>query len=340
MKTDIIKLLAVMLVALCSCTEVRDEPQPTDKSMLNLTVSAVGGPTRTRSEASDNISAGEMMQTLRIIILRPDGMIEHNRFLDFRQTPSEEYGDIKFEVTEGERKKIVLLANEESRFADGRLIADYDWASLATGNPYPSEADQLPIITTEATMELPLPLVMSGIHSVDVPAEGGHSVTLPVLRAAVKFSFSITNSGRESFVVKGLEIEKIARKAYLFPHGHDYTDGTATDYEVPTIGNNDHYTFTLPTDSLVIPAGSTVTLRPLYLPESRYTDPDGDARNYRISLLSDEMALRSGYFDNLSQLPRNTHAVVEVNVLNSTEAEFRVEVSAYGSHTLMPDFGL
>ena len=63
--------------------------------------------------AEDALPAGnnEKINTLRIVIVRPDGIVEYNRFISL-SSAVDSYGDEKFEVLGNEKKRIYLFVNE------------------------------------------------------------------------------------------------------------------------------------------------------------------------------------------------------------------------------------
>ncbi len=73
------------------------------------------------------------------------------------------------------------------------------------------------------------------------------SCDLTITRAAVKFSFLITNRSGREVSLTGLSIDKMSRAEYLLPHNVERDEnGDIVDYDVPAAGvNNGYYTFSL-----------------------------------------------------------------------------------------------
>ena len=287
---------------------------------------------------------GEKMQKLRIIIVRPDGTVEHNKFIDL--TSPAMTAVHKFEVVGNEEKTVWLVANENNP------AVTFKFGSLTPGNTVAAsvfEAELLQLNSNDETVSFPLP--MSSVSKVKVPGRD-YSENLQIVRAATKFTYIIANNTSNPLYLSSLKINKGARKEYLFPRitksssWGDYTDGGTTvtvpggmlieDYEVPLIENNEYYEFRKAC-SLPIGAGNEVKLDPFFLLEGKYTDDASAGRNYSTALTINGLDY-SGYLPDLPQLPRNTHAVVRAK-FSEIGISLTVEVLPYGEVILEPGFG-
>lgn len=364
----------VLGVLLCGCSIYSKEgdipvAENTSKVKLGVSVALTDGAAflgmQSRGSLAEAVNAGEKMQTLRIIIVRPDGTVEHNRYYDFHQVPTTYFATAQFEVVGGETKKVYLFANENTKFDTGRKVADYDFAAIKVGEQFPTnditgkdiETDKTSLIeVNDAQTQMALPLFMSECHSVDVPEKEDTNVELIIVRAAVKFTFRIINTSNEPLALNQLTISKLARYEYLLPNEVVYAtepseeDGTTItyikSYKVPMIGNNEHYNFKATFTDKTVPAKSAtgngeVVLDPIYLLESNYNDdPSTTGRNYKISLTVGDETYENGYFDKLTALPRNTHVVVYVTLNDKlTGLDCKVRVYPYGEYWLEPEFG-
>lgn len=364
----------VLGVLLCGCSIYSKEgdipvAENTSKVKLGVSVALTDGAAflgmQSRGSLAEAVNAGEKMQTLRIIIVRPDGTVEHNRYYDFHQVPTTYFATAQFEVVGGETKKVYLFANENTKFDSGRKVADYDFAAIKVGEQFPTnditgkdiETDETSLIeVNDALTQMALPLFMSECHSVDVPEKKDENVELIIVRAAVKFTFRIINKSNEPLALNQLTISKLARREYLLPNEVVYAtepseeDGTTItyikSYNVPMIGNNEHYNFKATFADKTVPAKSAtgngeVVLDPIYLLESNYNDdPSTTGRNYKISLTVGDETYENGYFNNLTALPRNTHVVVDVTLNDKlTGLVCEVRVYPYGEYWLYPEFG-
>lgn len=364
----------VLGVLLCGCSIYSKEgdipvAENTSKVKLGVSVALTDGAAflgmQSRGSLAEAVNAGEKMQTLRIIIVRPDGTVEHNRYYDFHQVPTTYFATAQFEVVGGETKKVYLFANENTKFDSGRKVADYDFAAIKVGEQFPTnditgkdiETDETSLIeVNDAQTQMALPLFMSECHSVEVPEKKDKDVELIIVRAAVKFTFRIINKSNEPLALNQLTISKLARREYLLPNEVVYAtepseeDGTTItyikSYNVPMIGNNEHYNFKATFADKTVPAKSAtgngeVVLDPIYLLESNYNDdPSTTGRNYKISLTVGDETYENGYFNKLTALPRNTHVVVYVTLNDElTDLDCVVRVYPYGEYWLYPEFG-
>lgn len=317
---------------------------------LSLRVDVTNLPVCTPSTRGyeDPESDGEKMQNLRIIIVRPNGTIEHNKFIDL--TSPSMTAEHKFEVAGNEEKTVWLVANESNP------TVKFNFASLTPGNIVANSVLENQLIQFNSDSEtIPFPLPMTSVTKVNVPGED-YSENLQIVRAATKFTYIIANNTSNPLYLSSLKINKGARKEYLFPRitksssWGDYTDGGTTvtvpdgmlieNYEVPLVGNNEYYEFQKACD-LTIGAGNEVKLEPFFLLEGKYTDSASKGRNYSTALTINGLDY-SGYLPDLPQLPRNTHAVVRAsfskNNLDLT-VNVTVEVLPYGEVILEPGFG-
>lgn len=342
---------------------------PEDAATVNLDIAVsltdVSFPeTRVLGAGEKAATDDEKMQKLRIIIVRPDGTVEHNQLVDLTASPAERHPRERFGVVANEYKEIYLFVNEgmtrvKNRIeedATSRVLDIYDFDDIRAGGMFPAEqfAD-LEIGLGGAAEELTGPLPMSERHRVWIPGED-RTCELFVTRAAVKFSFRIRNESGHPLTLTALTIDKLLRRAYYLPkntvYGAPNEDGVReiTSFDVPsTTENYDYYTFEKTFDAVSIAADGERLLEAVYLLEGKYFDwdaftPEGaSARNYSMRVSFEEFGgepLESEYFTNLSQLPRNTHVVVDVTVRGKSEIKWTVDVVPYGAVVLDPIFGL
>lgn len=309
---------------------------------------------------------GEKIQTLRIVIVRPDGTIEHNRYMDFQGAVKKAYmevADIAFKVVGPEQKKVYLFVNENSVKKDmtgaETKIVNYDFNTLEVGKQFPADAiadlkislfdsyDTIPCEEHQATASLP----MSECHTVQMPAMD-HHVDLYVTRAAVKFTYVFDNQTSKPYSLSQLTISKGSRLEYYMPRisyaGDPFTSAFSVEnYDVPNINNNDYYIFkrfAASDRSITLSAESETTLPSFYLLEGKYEDPkkvvdsSGKQLNYSMSATLDGVVYES-YFPDVPWLPRNTH-VVAVITIRDHDVEWTVDVYPYGEYWLNPGFGI
>lgn len=338
--------LGCCALLLAECGKTPDEerlPEPPVLVNLDISLSLRDVSPATRAGDAEAATDDEKMRTLRIVVVRPDGTVEHNRFLRL-SSAVETYRDETFKVVGGETKRIYLFANEETTLPTetpgiSRKLLERDLSAIRTGQAFPQqEMAALTLRTRDNAEDIAGALPMSECHTVEVPARD-HACTLFVTRAAVKFSFRITNLSSRELTLTGLAIDKMAREAYYLPRDAQYdAQGRIVRYSVPPLRDDSYYTFARPFD-LPLPVGQKVTLKPLYLLEGRYTDPSGDPRNYSMKLSLGGAESESRYFPDLAQLPRNTHVVVEITV-GEHQTQWQVDVRPYEEIPLAPGFGL
>lgn len=354
----LIILLSVFIAA--GCTVWSDyEPEVLSELSISVVVSDTPGAPLTKSAGTkvqvnpeDYVNPahnGEKMQTLRVVIVREDGTVEHNRLLDFAGRAYMEVGNIIFKVTGPEKKKIYLFVNENTvktdltSVAGTKKLVDFDLDSLIPGREFPfSQINDLKISLNDSSEEVPsYALPMSECHQIDMPAKD-HHVDLYVTRAANKFTYIFDNQTSESYSISNLTINKGSNIEYYIPrisYEGDPLSGTfeVSDYVVPNVENNNYYSFIKNFTDRQITAESTVVLDPIYLLEGRYRDSD-NAKNYSMSVTLNETVYEE-YFPDVPQLPRNTHVVVVVTLKNH-RVDWTVDVCPYGEYWLYPDFGI
>lgn len=356
----------VMLVMACGCFSIdRESYGVMSELTVSISISNTPGlPVDPQTKAIDPddyvgpVHDGEKIQTLRIVIVRPDETIEHNRFMDFQGVINRAYmqvSDVTFKVLGPEKKKVYLFVNENSvkEGVSGSVkIVNYDFNSLAIGKVFPTkEIANLKITLNEDTETLPCDasdvsssLPMSECHEVDMP-DHDYSADLYVTRAAVKFTYIVDNQSSEPYSLSQLTIDKGSNIEYYMPQitysSSSKNDGfSVTDYEVPNIENNNYYTFRLFGEAdvpVVLPAKNQTKLDSFYLLEGKYTD-SADTRNYSMTATLDGITYES-YFPDVPWLPRNTH-VVTVITIKEHAVTWTVDVWPYGEYWLNPGFGL
>lgn len=353
---------ATLLLFAAGCTQSPLSDEPSRPTMVNLdiqisTADIAAAGSRAYTPTDDEMAgfvgsetSDERMQTLRIVVVRPGGAVEHNRLFRFTEAGAIDLLQATtFKVVGNEKKRIYLFVNEETRqevdvLGTLRRVVDFDFAGIRPGGIFPQEAlEQCTIELKSRSQQLTGPLPMSACHEIDMP-ETDHSCELFVTRAAVKFTFMIENRRKHDLSLEGLTIDKLAANEYYLPRATFDAEGRIETFEVPSTGSNNYYTFDLAEMPLTLTHGQTKRLKPIYLLESRYIDPNkeiaDDPRNYSLTLKLGEGEMPCfDYFNNLETLPRNTHVVVHVTIDDHT-IEWNAEVLPYGKVPLAPTFGL
>lgn len=360
-----IAILCLVSLLAAGCDKSVTDAPAVEKDVwvdLNIGIALSDSAVPERSSRADVRHEGpadeaEKMQTLRIVVVDKDGNVEANRFLYAGSVV--EYGEEHFKVRANETKQVYVFVNEKNKSvkvydtAVSDPIADFHayLGGIEVGEPFPrteieglevrlnggvgSELDAAGGGYEKAAGGLP----MSTCETVEVgDTDLSHKIYLH--RAAVKFTFNITNqSGRER-ALTGLHIDKMSRREYYLPRVTRYdANKDIVDFNVPNVGNNDYYRFakSFDGDGLALPDGETVTTSPVYLLEGKY-EP-GDLMNYSMSISVNGADTGYEYLTNLDRLPRNTHVVVNI-VFGVSDVTWTVDLRPYGEVKLDPDFGL
>lgn len=150
----------------------------------------------------DNALQGELMHSLRIIIVREDGTVEHNRSINLN-APSEGLRLTDYEtfiVKANEQKTVYAFANEES-LPDG----GYAVRSVKIGEKLRNDFDQLtitvgevktPLFMSRKTIVEKSRLTLDNISTDDSGNPRPVNHTIFIIRASVKFTYTIIKQQR------------------------------------------------------------------------------------------------------------------------------------------------
>lgn len=318
------------ILGAASCADTKDNPDvpvnttDADKVRLVFTVSAADAQ-QSRATDKDNYfepeaSPYERMNTLRVLIVRPDGIVEINKVFNFDDDGVVISDKMEFEVVGGEKKNIYLLANCKDVTYNGDKSLNAYLNSLKPNTQYSGLDLENMIITADPTSlsiidntgenkkYIPITELYQGIEIVKGKPntiERQDLGTLFITRAAVKFSFSVAavNGGIaldkfEDYYVTGFEFENIANREFLLPRATYQSDKNGetlpnpglegqfiTSYEIPYVAI--HYPLQLPGYDAPIPRVIDEDKRlnwslPVYFCESKY-NPDED-KPYKLSM--------------------------------------------------------
>lgn len=359
-----IATLIVLAFSLFSCgNDGTDEPVVSD-GMVNMVISVASidsqpsVPTRAdETYFEDPVSRFERIHTLRYIIVRPDGKVEHNYFVTTAMADNgvDYHNNITFKVVGGEKKQIYIIANEAS-------VPGYDFGQFVAGAPFKAaEAESLTLVAPQPGMPLfdnsdestahYLPMAEHFEVNVTRPSETSDGPTyqyetLFITRSTVKFSFSaqVSPVSPSDIVLKKVIFNNIGDRQFLFPKNTEYSpskypvsgsDRIITAYDVPDGAETSQLPFDLDWNFPPMTAGGKVTSSSLYFPETAFSGKysativvgvDGEDFEYTADL------------PNLPSLPRNTHVKVDM-VLKGHSVTCVVDVAQYIGVTLEPEFG-
>lgn len=304
----------------------------------------------------------EKMKTLRVIIVRPNGEVEYNRFLNITETGLPQApDDLTFIVKAGEAKKVYLFANEEA--------VPYDFTAIRQESYFPTEEVNGILLNTnpqgwlyDNTGAQKTYIPMSEVFDMDIKipetqADLYQQASMFVTRAAVKFSFElkgVTDLGPSPLYISSVSVTGMSDREYLLPHNTVYkptkyepTDYTyngrfITDYDTPSDTVLNPFTFKIPTTTtLPLKAGQTFAFTPyVYLPESNDTSGYVVSVNFDGGTADHPDFVGVAKLPNLPSLPRNTHVKVAITVTKSQSIDMAVTVLPYLSVKLDPVFGL
>ena len=323
--------ITTILIGMMAVSCVMDDVEKDSEAMLEIGVSLSDLKGQTKAYA-DPVE-GETMKTVRFIIVRENGYVEHNRKVDL-EVASSSLQKVSFKVVANEMKSVWIVANEENS------KIPLDFGKITPGAPCPSDFLRESLITfNSADEQMDLPLPMTSYEEFHMP-NTNHEKSILVYRVATKFTIQITNETSSPIYLTRLNINKAARKGYLFPRILSLDESsTITDFEVPTMGNNEYYIFSEDCN-MFIGQGSTSVLAPIYLNEGRFTN-GGAGKNYAISLTVNGLDF-TGDLSELDLLPRNTHTVVNVTFKqegSTFKLDWKVTVLPYSEVVLKPGFG-
>lgn len=381
-------LICILLVLCEACSS--DTPDPTagaaaeaGSGYRNLVMSVGIGEDALYSPAAGNASRsafdnfdneldkwgidGENMETLRVIIIHENGVVEHNRL--FSLTNATEGGTYEFRISDNEEKTIILIANEDGfhldeeglELAGATTSMEMYFSRLRPGAK--TDIKQLRNLTLTLAHNSPdgrgksfkTPLPIAGIFTEKIPAGAERIERFYWLqRAAVKYSFRIVNTSRFAHSLDGVRIDRVADREFLFPDA-DYAINAAGHYEVSayrTPHSAREQEFAIILDS-PLHLGAKMKQAVEALPAPIYV-PEGIIANtpQSISLTLDDANLqiwRELYWRMpgeteatkrpMVDLPRNTHVVVNITISDDTCTAI-ADVQPYASVPLDPYFGL
>lgn len=335
-------LLAAVLTLCASCSRSGDEPTPPPSgpgtAMLHIQIALANpaGPSRA-NPADDPLPAddGEKMQLLRIIILDGNGYAEHNSLWDLRSAPDITAAGQAFPVRANDTKTIIFVANEHSECMDG-VRDELSGINAAVGEKV--DLARLQSLLLDAPVTSPLPI--SAVYTYHIGPATAYRATFLIHRAAVKYSFRITNNDSdEPHRVDYVAIDNAATTQYLLPDA-DYTADDQTQwsaYRVPATAGAEQRTYGVNAD---IAYGNTLELPAIYLPEGR---PGTDSYHAGISVDGNFLGwaeLRDENGKPMTDLPRNTHVVINIT-LNLEYSDFKINYTVCPWQTEeidIPDF--
>lgn len=216
---SIVACIAVFaLPFVVSCSQDQSFPDDTGEATLLLNIEAIEASGAGTAMLPDN----EKMHNIRVVILTPDGIVEHNKFYDLEEAQIQK--SVLLKVAPGNGKKIFLFANEECVNAvegiDGKtnsLTAFFD--SYSAGDSGFETAVNRLYFAPDYTGGKYIP--MSSVYVEDIPRQETVEKTFYVVRVATKFTVNFFNLRGEDVCIDKLSIAYHADKNFLMAHVKD-----------------------------------------------------------------------------------------------------------------------
>lgn len=336
-------LLAAVGLGGCGSSDSPLEKDGEGVAVLSLKIDLAGhqprhdyAPTRIGEEYEPDKEAAnerEKINTVRIIIVDSSGILEHNSLWDLTASPDIAVTGQEFPVKANDTKDIILVANEANAvitLGDGNVVnaSDYFRSLNPAVGQYVDVSDFSDITYTAADNQadakyadcLAGPLPMSAMHKYHIGAnDTRYSATFLIHRAAVKYTYRITNKDDRSHTVDDIRINNVASRQYFFPDAV-FTDDKQyffSSYATPSGAGAREVT--LVTSKKISPR-ETVELGPFYFPEGMsVTERDVYGTGLTFdgffsgwSALKWSMPETPGNLNVMTDMPRNTHVVVNV----------------------------
>ncbi|MCM1092675.1 MAG: hypothetical protein NC421_01845 [Lachnospiraceae bacterium] len=336
----IIKVLfpLMFIVSAAGCSD--DSPvapggDSDDGGKVNFSINVCAGANGSR--AFYDLQDAEEIYSLRVILVRPNGIIEANEYITAENGVSV-FGGVRLKVLGGEEKKVYLIANESSVTGLDLSAEEY-----GKGKEFPTEkitgfelsAPGAGKAVIDNTGDEKRAIPMAEVFDINVKApvneeDYNQSANLFLVRALTKFSFTISSdlTPVADFAIDEIRISKVGQSMYLFPNETVYSPAKypvsfemrdITDYKVP-LTDNSPITFkpdgALTLSSSYIP-GTEIAYSPeLYFAETKL-EP-GEVYTVSVKLAGASEFYKTDIpLDNLPSLPRNTHVQIKFKVENT-----------------------
>lgn len=372
-----VTLILALLLPSCASEEIAGVSDASPAySRLVLSVALPGqqdGSGRTRGDF-DNFDneddkwgkQGENIEQLRVIILDSRGSVEVNTLYS-GLADAVSAGQYEYLVLNHDTKTVILLANEAGYSVEtdgGRMPAtDYFGSFNVNSRMDVNELQRLRVrmdANADAsdphgeTMRRPLPI--TAVYQEHISTNEENEVVerqYDMHRAAVKYSFRIINKSKFDHKLEGIRISRVTDEEFLFPNAEYETNTLGhqviRSYSTPSTASESEYSYS--GFSLFLPKHmeqAVQAIEPVYVPEGV---AGGDPYKVSITLNSAPLAIwgelkwrMPGQDIQLStpmtDLPRNTHVVVNITIKDDNTYEFTADVQPYSSVQLDPFFGL
>lgn len=227
MKPSIIHSIVVCLAAftlpfMVACSSQEESlPDNVTEAALYLNIATIGQTRASTAELPDN----EKMKSVRVVVLHAaDGTVEHNRHFSLEGAQAQK--TILLKVTQNEKKKIYLFANEESvSTVEGATVKDENQTLTAFFNSYTEGMSGFEAAVNNLYFapdySVGKPIPMSSMYEINFPEKGNFDGTFYVIRVATKFMVNFMNWRGEEVIVENFTIANHADKNFLMAHVND-----------------------------------------------------------------------------------------------------------------------
>ena len=228
MKPNIIHSIVICLAAftlpfMVACSSQEESLlEEISEATLYLNIEPVGLTRAGTATLPDN----EKMHSVRVIVLHPDGTVEHNRHFSLEGAQAQK--TILLKVTPNEKKKIFLFANEESvSTVEGATVKDENQTLTAFFNSYTEGMSGFEAAVNNLYFapdySVGSPIPMSSMYEIDFPGKGNFDGTFYVVRVATKFTCRFKNFRSGAVTVNSISVSDIANDSYLMAHKQNQT---------------------------------------------------------------------------------------------------------------------
>lgn len=227
MKPSIIHSIVVCLAAftlpfMVACSSQEESlPDNVTEAALYLNIATIGQTRASTAELPDN----EKMKSVRVVVLHAaDGTVEHNRHFSLEGAQAQK--TILLKVTQNEKKKIYLFANEESvSTVEGATVKDENQTLTAFFNSYTEGMSGFEAAVNNLYFapdySVGKPIPMSSMYEINFPEKGNFDGTFYVIRVATKFMVNFMNWRGEEVIVENFTIANHGDKNFLMAHVND-----------------------------------------------------------------------------------------------------------------------
>lgn len=232
-----ISLLPALLLLLLACDKEQALCDPDEDGKVELIFSTAVVDADAYTRAGETPPANETIHDLRVLVVRPDGTVEHNKaFTASTQAGQIRFGEIKLDVEPFETKTVYLFANTEG-FGD----TFYNIKALKPGDNTKEDELASKVFTwTEGVHIGTTPIPMSAMYKIDIYGETidrTEDDPLYVVRTATRYTFWFKNEikAQRELRIKSWKIDKIIAengRSFILPNvsGEEQFEGYGTDW--------------------------------------------------------------------------------------------------------------